>query len=556
MKPQDENIKLKLIEIVERLDVLELKINKIEKEQFVEDEVTKDKIIVSDERTVKTEQDTVIDERKRDQLLENKFGKYGLVWTGNIVLFFGIIFISQFIINNGNNLGASIMGFISVAALFGLSVLIRKTLPYIALIIKTTSILLLYYFAFRLHFFSENPLISSKWVCLIFLLILNGSHYYLSIKLKSKMFGVIALFLTITTSIVSNSTHFMLTIITLTSIISMYFVFKYNWRALLVLSVILVYGTLILWLGNNPVISGKFQVVKEHSFSIIYLFIIASVYTLLTLLPKNAKTSSDFVLGAILLNGIAFSLLVLLFVLSFYEENYIWVFFSVFVFCLGAAATLKFKSEWKFAAPLYAIYSFVMLSVSVYGYYKLPNAFFMLSLESLLVVSMALWFRSKFIVIMNGILFILLLVIYLSMEEKGIGINFAFALTALATARILNWKKERLEIKTDLLRNTYLAAAFIMILYAFYKAMPEEYITLTWTGTALLFYLLSRILNNVKYRWMAIFTFIITAFYLFIVDLDRIGIVYRIFAFMALAVISIIISIIYAKKSKKVDSVD
>ena len=76
---------------------------------------------------------------------------------------------------------------------------------------------------------------------------------------------------------------------------------------------------------------------------------------------------------------------------------------------------LKFKSEWKFAAPLYAIYSFVMLSVSVYGYYKLPNAFFMLSVESLLVVSMALWFRSKFIVIMNGILYILLLVTYLSM---------------------------------------------------------------------------------------------------------------------------------------------
>ncbi len=556
MTPQDKNLKLKLNEITERLDVLEEKINAVEKKQIVGVEVIEDKIIVTDEKKVKTEKEILIDGKNRDQLLENKLGKYGLVWIGNIVLLFGIIFTAQFIQKEGNTVISSIVGFLSATALFGLSLYLRRSLPYIALMIKTTSILLLYYFTLRLHFFSTDPIITSKWICLILLLILNGSHYYLSVKLKSRMFGVIALFLTVSTAIFSNSTHFMLSIITLTSIVSVYFVFKYKRRALLILSIVLVYVSLLLWLGSNPVMTGKFQVVKEHNFSIIYLFIIASVYTLLTLLPKKDKKSDEFVLGAIILNGIFFSLSVLIFVLSFFEENYIWVFFSVFIFCLGAATTLKFKSDRKFAAPLYALYSFVMLSVSVVGYYKLPNAFFMLSIESLLVVSMALWFRSKFIVIMNGILFILLLVIYLSMEEKGIGINFSFALTALATARILNWKKERLEIKTDMLRNTYLTAAFIMLLYALYKAMPDQYITLSWTGAALIFYILSKVLKNVKYSRMAIFTFITTAFYLFIVDLDRIGMVYRIIAFMALAVITLTISIIYAKKSRTLDSSD
>jgi|AMQJ01.1.fsa_nt_gi hypothetical protein len=549
MGQTDENFNQKLDEILTRLNALETKVSTIEtgsRERMVrynENYTNKDDALTNKEALIKESTED------SDQLLENKIGKYGLVWTGNIVLLFGITLITQYIQREGHTNLASIIGFLAVGLLFGLSVLMSKNLSYIGLMFKTTSILLLYYFTARLHFFTEAPIISAKWICLLLLLLINAYQYYLSVKLKSGMFGVIALFLTLSTAVISNTTHFMLSVIALTAIVSMYFVFKFNWRTLLVLSIVLVYTSFLIWMLSNPAMGNEVQIASKYHLSIIYLFIIASVYSILNLLPNNEEYNDFFILGSVLLNGIGFSFLTLFYVFSFLPTNYIWIFFTIFVFCLSAAAVFKFKSEWKFAAPLYALYSFVMLSVTVYGYYQLPNAFFILSIESLLVVSMALWFRSQFIVIMNGFLFIALLIAYLKLGDTVVGINFAFALTALITARVLNWKKERLEITTELLRNTYLVAAFFMMLYALYKAIPEDYITLLWTGTALLYYLLSRLLHNVKYRWMSIFTIIITALYLFIVDLDRISMLLRVVTIMALAIISILISIIYTKKS-------
>jgi uncharacterized membrane protein len=89
------------------------------------------------------------------------------------------------------------------------------------------------------------------------------------------------------------------------------------------------------------------------------------------------------------------------------------------------------------------------------------------------------------------------------------------------------------------------------MLYAMYKAVPSQYVTLSWALVAVLYLLVSIILKNVKYRYMMFATLLATAFYLFAVDLARIGTIYRIIAFLFLAVISIGISVYYVNKIKK-----
>ena len=65
---------------------------------------------------------------------------------------------------------------------------------------------------------------------------------------------------------------------------------------------------------------------------------------------------------------------------------------------------------------------------------------------------------------------------------------------------------------------------FFMVLYALIHAVPRQFVTLSWTIAALLYFLISILLKNVKYRYMALGTMICAAFYLFIVDLARIEI--------------------------------
>jgi hypothetical protein len=129
-------------------------------------------------------------------------------------------------------------------------------------------------------------------------------------------------------------------------------------------------------------------------------------------------------------------------------------------------------------------------------------------------------------------------------------VNVSFSLAALITARILNWKKERLTIRTEMLRNFYLLLGFVMVLITFYHMIPDKYVTLSWAAVALVYFGLSLLLKNVKYRWMALSTLIAAAFYLFIVDLSRIELVYRVLALLFLAAISIGLSIYYTRGSR------
>jgi hypothetical protein len=212
---------------------------------------------------------------------------------------------------------------------------------------------------------------------------------------------------------------------------------------------------------------------------------------------------------------------------------------------------LKYFSIWKFTPALYALYGFVSISIMFYGIWDFPRAYLLLSLQSLLVVSMALWFRSKIIVVMNIVLFVGLLTGYAASGSSQVLINFSFPIVAFISARIINWKKERLTIKTELIRNSYLTVLFITMLFAVYRSFPSQYITLSWTAVVLLYFLISIILKNVKYRYLAVATMAVTTIYLFAIDLARIGVIFRIIAFMFLAIISIGISVYYVRKIKK-----
>jgi hypothetical protein len=238
-------------------------------------------------------------------------------------------------------------------------------------------------------------------------------------------------------------------------------------------------------------------------------------------------------------------------VVSFFSSGYVYLFAGITICCLIYSILLHSRSTWNFAAAFYALYGFMAMSIALYGLVGLPRVYLLLAVQSLIVVSVALWFRNKLIVIMNSLLFLTILAIYLFSSDSINGVNFSFALVALISARVINWQNSRLQIQTDLIRNLYMIEGFIMVLIALNHSVPKHFVTLSWTMAALLYFLISILLKNVKYRYMALGTMICAAFYLFIVDLARIEIIYRVLALLFLAAISIGISIYYTNRIKK-----
>jgi hypothetical protein len=488
---------------------------------------------------------------EEDKGLESQIGRFGLVWLGNIVLLIGITFLIEYIMSLGHQYLSFILGYGSAAIIFFFAYYLRKSNAYLAFMFNLNGQILLFYITLRLHFFSTNPILLNETISIIILLLLVIFQTYIAIRYKSQSFAALSIFFTLAIAMMSDSTHVMLPLLTLAAAGAVFYLFRYNWAQLLVGTIFLTYISYFLWLFGNPVMGHPMQLLTNHNFGFIYLFGLGTCFSLLPLSRKNDGNSDDFLTVAITVNGILFTLLLILVAVRFFSNDYVGLFAIVTLSCLIYSTILKLTGDWNFASAFYALYGFMAMSIALFGLVGLPKVFLLLSIQSLIVVSMALWFRNRLIVIMNSLLFLAVLIIYLSSSKSIDVINFSFALVSLLSARIINWKRSRLQIKTDFIRNLYLLEGFFMLLFALYHAVPRQFITLSWTMAALLYFLLSLILKNVKYRYMALGTMIFTAFYLFIVDMARIEVVYRVLAFLFLAIISIGISIYYTNRGKK-----
>jgi len=549
MADQDRELE----KISRRLQSIENRLNRLESALFISGHENFSK---SDEKVKKAESLSLESEIliEEDKSLESTIGRFGLAWMGNIVLLFGITFLTQYLMILGHRLISILIGYISVATILYLADYLKKTNVHLAFIFKMNGQILLFYLTIRLHFYTASPTISNKTISIILLLLLVALQVYLSIRNKSQAFATLSVIFALITAMLSDITHFMLPLVALTAIGAVYYSYRFNWRPLVFVTIIFTYFSFFLWLFGNPFMGHPMQLIAEQQFGIVYLFALGGIFSSMLLFRLIDRSADDYLVGVTFVNGILFTLFLLIVVLRFYADNYVVLFSIITVFCLFYSIILHSRSDWNFASAFYALYGFMAMSIALYGLYGFPKVYLLLSVQSLVVVSLALWFRNRLIAIMNSLLFLTILLIYLLSSKSNGGVNFSFALIALVTARVINWKKSRLGIETDLIRNLYLIEGFFMVLFALYHGIPKQFITLSWTVAALLYFLLSFIIKNVKYRYMALGTMICASLYLFIVDLAKIDLIYRVLALLFLAAISIGISIYYTNSVKKSDS--
>jgi len=487
----------------------------------------------------------------RNDSVESRIGEYGMAWLGNIVLLFGILFMTQFLRIREQELLSLALGLVSVVAVYLTGYLTRRSIPYLSRLFGYNGHILLFIIAMQVYLLPGNRLIDNALIGEGIVLIVVISLLYLAFRRKSQVLAVISWMMAVVAAVASNSTHLMLSLMVGVAWSALFFTVRYHWWTALIISIILVYSTFLIWILGDPFVTHHTQIISSHQFSYLYLFACAMAYTFLATQPRSEHFKESLLNGAIMLNGLGFSTLLVISVLSFFPDNYFLLFGVIATCCMGFSVWIQSRVTWERIAAFYALYGFIALSICVAGAFQFPRAFLPLALQSMLVVSVALWFRSRFIVVMNTLLFAGLLITYLALPGNLNSINFTFALVALLTARVLNWKKKRLEIRTELIRNVYLVAGASMLLFSLHEVVPAHFVSLSWVLTAVVLFLLSLLLHNIKYRWLAIATMVVTVFYVFIVDLKSISLGYRIVALMLISIISLGISIFYSRRLRE-----
>jgi hypothetical protein len=199
---------------------------------------------------------------------------------------------------------------------------------------------------------------------------------------------------------------------------------------------------------------------------------------------------------------------------------------------------------------VYAILGYTALSAAIVAQFPQPDFFVWLCWQSILVISTAVWFRSRFIIVANFVIYLFVFIAYLSTAATVGSVSVSFGIVALLSARILNWQRDRLELRTDLMRNAYLASALLFLPYALYNSVPPHLVSVSWLILASFYYIASRMLKSRKYRWMALLTTLLTILYVFVVDLTTVDPVVRIVSFLVVGSVLLTISMIYSRKKQ------
>ena len=140
-----------LEKIESRLKSLENRLSRLESAFVIPEKETMN----SSEEQVQTSELLLNSKGKNEEEkgLESQIGQFGLAWLGNIVLLFGIIFLTQYLMIQEYRLFSVILGYLSALSIYFLSIYLKKTNVHLSFMFKMNSQVLLFYLTLRLHFF-------------------------------------------------------------------------------------------------------------------------------------------------------------------------------------------------------------------------------------------------------------------------------------------------------------------------------------------------------------------------------------------------------------------
>jgi hypothetical protein len=490
------------------------------------------------------------DEKEIGEHLENQIGLYWLAEIGAILLLIGTALFISYPVSGFSPLLKGVLSFLAVGGIFGLSRYWHASNPVLGQIFHSGALLLFYYAGLKLAFFSREPLIGAPAGLLLLVGIL-AIDFWSAVRKRKEILTALLFLFSYFTALLFDMPLVSLSAMVLLSVLAVWISLWRQWRILFLSTIIIAFAAHLVWLWNNPLMGHPFQAQAQHHYNLLFLVLVSAVFAGGQIYRGQHYFGpvSDSWLTAI--NASAVVLIGGLNVLLFFRDQVaiLGTFTAAYFLLLAVACYLTgAKSYSNF---LWACFSYVVISATIFASLKSPDFFIWLGLQSLLVIITAVWFRSRLLVLANIVIYCAIYLAYLILARSSDLANLSYAVTALASARILNWKKERLTLTTELMRNIYLVCAFFIILYGLSNAVPAGLISISWLGAALFYFFMSLLLKNKKYWWMAILTIGATVLRILLYDSARLEAGVRMLSFLVIGIVLVMLSIFSARQLKE-----
>lgn len=445
----------------------------------------------------------------------------------------------------------SLGGWVVAAILFALSHRWGDSFELVARYFRGAAMALLFIAALRLYYFGKPPLLSlASPAGHTLLALIIAANLAIAYQRKSPYLIVLSLIMGYAAAVAVNAPSFVLIAVTALSAVAAHARIKRNMPWVLILGTALTSLGYLNWAANNPFFSRSYRLLPEHYPGVFVLLGCMAIFALGGILRKaTEREDPPTIIGSALNCTLGYGVFLLHSLVL--PTLFVTAHLLASIVLLGLAAVFWTRDRSEYSTFLYAMTGYMALSAALVKMSSAPEVFVLLSLQSLLVLTTAIWFQSRFIVVTNFLIYVGIGVAYLVVARQESGISFVLGVVALVSARILNWKKERLLLKTELMRNAYLISAFVIFPYSLYHLVPSAYLAVAWVGVALFYYGMNLIVRNPKYRWLGHATLLLTALYLFIAGISRFEPIFRILSFFVVGAALLIVSVVFTKVRRR-----
>jgi uncharacterized membrane protein len=490
--------------------------------------------------------------REQRDALEFEVGQNWFALIGIVVLAIGMAFLLSLPFAGLPSIVPSLAGYAICGVMLMLARISRRSFEAISKYLRGAGMLLLFFSTLRLFYFGEPAAMeTTSLVGRILFLIVLGINLNLAWRRESQPLFFLAMLTGYASAVAVDSTAFLLGMVTLLAAIAVYARVRRQWRNLVPLGFLFSMVTYVIWAIGNPIVGHEAAIQREVQLAVYFIPLWMAGFSMGILLRRNLESEDTTTqISGLLICGMGFAVFFLHNLLAFDRTFIISHLLASTVLLVLSVVFWKREESW-FSTFIYAMTGYMALSFALMKAFEVPEVFVALSLQSLVVIGTAIYFRSPFIIVTNCLIFLGIIVGYLGLVEAERGMSIGFGVVALVSARALNWQKERLSLKTDLMRNVYLGIAFLVFPYALYYLMPETFIAVSWVGIALFYYGMNLFMRNRKYRWMGHMTLILTALYVLVIGTSRLESHYRIATFFVLGTIMLIVSLAFTVVRKK-----
>lgn len=480
--------------------------------------------------------------------LEYVVGQKWFAGVGVIVLTCGVGFAISLPLPGLPPAAPAVAGLVLTAGLLLVARIWRKSFELVAGHLRGAAMALLFFSTLRLFFFGATPVleIGSPGGRAV-LATAVAANLALALRRRSPWLLSLAMLTGLIATLVVGAPFGVILTVALLSGLAAHAAVRHGWTGLLLAAIPAGYLTHLLWAINRPWAGRPFRVLAEPSASIGFLLIYTVVLAAGSHRRRDRAQEDPGTIAAAMLNCGAGYAVFLLQTLGRRPEAFALAHSAAALVYLGLAVAFWRSEASRVSTFFYAMTGYLALSAAIVKACPSPEVFIWLSAQSLVVVATALWFRSRFIVVANFFIYAAIVLAYMVVAKEETGISLGFGVVALLTARILNWQKERLELRTESMRNAYLASAFIVFPYALYHLVPRAYVSVSWVGVAVVYYLMNLIVRNPKYRWMGHLTLLLTVGYVIVAGVTRLTPAYRIVSFLVLGTVLLAVSLIFTR---------